>query len=208
MTKFFLVRHGITEWIEKGILHGISDIPLSEYGKKQAKLTAETFKDIKINRLYSSSLFRAMQTAEEISKVTSIEIEPIDGLREMDYGWLEGTRDYWSVIKGKTVLVVLNIVVRLIVSSFSGERFGKFKGRVVNAWEKIVAENSNGVVVVVAHSGVLRAILTHEFGGSHIFNPKFVLTTSSVTEIEHDEEGNMKLIEISRNSHLPGDIDL
>jgi len=28
MTTFLLVRHGYTEWIEKEILHGISDLPL------------------------------------------------------------------------------------------------------------------------------------------------------------------------------------
>jgi broad specificity phosphatase PhoE len=94
MTRFLLVRHGVTDWIEQELLHGISDIPLSEYGKNQAKLIAETFRGVKVDRLFSSSLSRAMQTAEEISKVTSLEIIPIEGLREMDFGWMEGKRDY------------------------------------------------------------------------------------------------------------------
>lgn len=208
MTKFLLVRHGVTDWIEKELLHGISDIPLSEYGKKQAKLTAETFKGIKVDRLYSSSLSRAMQTAEEISKVTSLEIEPVDGLREMDFGWMEGKRDYWPVVKDKRILVFVYTITRMISGFLSGDRYGKFRGRVVNAWEKIVAENPNGTVAVVAHSFVLRNILTHEFGGNPVFTPKFVLTTCSVSEVERDENGNMRLIEVSRNSHLPKEIDL
>ena len=208
MTKFLLVRHGVTDWIEKELLHGISDIPLSEYGKMQAKLTAETFKEIQVDRLYSSSLSRAMQTAEEISKVTSIEIEPVDGLREMDFGWMEGKRDYWPVVKEKKILVFVYTISRMISGFLSGDPYGKFRGRVVNAWEKIVAENPNGTVAVVAHSFVLRNILTHEFGGNPVFTPKFILTTCSVSEIERDENGNMRLIELSRNSHLPKEIDL
>lgn len=208
MTKFLLVRHGVTDWIEKELLHGISDVSLSEYGKKQAKLTAETFKEIKVDRLYSSPLSRAMQTAEEISKVTSLEIEPVDGLREMDFGWMEGKRDYWPVVKEKKILIFIYTISRMISGFLSGDRYGKFRGRVVNAWEKIVAENPNGTIAVVAHSFVLRNILTHEFGGNPVFTPKFVLTTCSVSEIERDKDGKMRLIEVSRDSHLPKEIDL
>jgi len=207
MTRFLLVRHGVTDWIEQELLHGISDISLSEFGKKQAKLTAETFEGVKVDRLYSSSLSRAMQTAEEISKVASLKIEPLDGLREMDFGWVEGKRDYWSKVKGKPILVVVYIVSRLISGFLSGERYWKFNRRVVNAWKKIVAENPSGIVIIVAHSGVLRSILTHEFGGCPIYDRKYSLATCGISKIEHDKNGNMRLVEVNRISHLSGDIN-
>jgi len=208
MTRFLLVRHGVTDWIEQELLHGISDIPLSEHGKIQAKLTAETFKDINVDRLYSSSLSRAMQTAEEISKVTSLKITPVEGLKEMDFGWMEGKRDHWHTLKGNPILVVFYIIARLISGFLSGERFGRFKHRVVNAWKKIIAENPSGTVAVVAHAGVLRNILAHEFGGCPVYNRKFIFANCSVSEIERDENENMRLIEVNRNAHLSGDIDL
>ena len=208
MTKFLLVRHGVTDWMEQELLHGISDVPLSDYGKNQAKLTAKIFTGKKVDRLYSSSLSRAMQTAEEISKVTSLKIEPVDGLKEMDFGWLEGKRDYWSMVRGKPFLVILYVLSRLISGFLSGERFGKFNLRVVNAWKKIVAENPSGTVSIVAHSGVLRNILTHEFGGCPVYNRRFRTSACSISEIKCDKNGNMRLVAVSRNSHLPGDIDL
>ncbi len=208
MTKFLLVRHGITDWIEQELLHGISDIPLSEHGNIQAKLTAETFTDIKVDRLYSSSLSRAMQTAEEISKVTSLKIEPVEGLKEMDFGWMEGKRDYWHTFKGNPILVVLYIISRLISGFLSGERFSRFKHRVVNAWKEIISENPSGTVIIVAHAGVLRNILAHEFGGCPIYGPKFSFTPCSISEIECDKNGNMRLIEVSRDAHLAGDKNL
>ena len=207
MTRFLLVRHGTTDWLEQELLHGISDIPLSKYGKNQAKLTAKTFTGIKVEHLYSSPLSRAMQTAEEISKVTSLEIEPIDGLKEMDFGWLEGKRDHWSTVRGKPILVIFYILSRLISGLLTGERFWKFNHRVINAWKKIVTENPSGTVSVVAHSGVLRNILTHEFGGCPIYNRRFPIATCSISEIKCDNNGNMRLIEVNRNSHLSGDIN-
>jgi bisphosphoglycerate-dependent phosphoglycerate mutase len=33
MTRFLLVRHGVTDWIEQELLHGISDILFSECDK-------------------------------------------------------------------------------------------------------------------------------------------------------------------------------
>jgi broad specificity phosphatase PhoE len=206
MTRFLLVRHGVTDWIEEEKLHGISDIPLSVYGKKQAKLTAQTFSEINVDRMYSSSLSRAMQTAEEIGKVASIQAEPLDGLMEMNYGWMEGTRDYWPVIKGKPILITLNTLSRLISGALAGESFSKFNRRVLESWKKIVAENPSGTIVVVAHSGVLRAILANEFGGNPVYDKKYVLTTCSISEIVGKKSGQMKLVEVSRNSHLPKDI--
>jgi len=205
MTRLLLIRHGVTDWLEQGLLHGISDIPLNMNGTIQARLTAETLIGIKVNRLYSSPLSRAMQTAEEISKVTSLNIEPVEELKEMDFGWMEGKRDYWQTFKGKPILIVFYIITRLISGFFSGEQFGRFKQRVVNSWEEIVLENPTGTVIIVAHAGVLRIILAHEFGGSPFFGPQFSLTPCGVSEIESDQDGNMRLIEVSRDAHLSGD---
>ena len=208
MTRFLLVRHGVTDWIEQELLHGISDIPLSENGKNQAKLTAETFTGIKVNRLYSSSLSRAMQTAEEISKVTSLEIEPIEGLREMDFGWMEGKRDYWPMVRGEPILIVFYLISRLISGFLSGEQFWRFNRRVVNAWKKIIAENPSGTVAVVAHAGHSLILPSSRVRFSFVYNRKFIFANCSVSEIERDENENMRLIEVNRNAHLSGDIDL
>ncbi len=40
MTFITLVRHGTTEWIEQGRLHGQLDAPLSARGRQEAELAA------------------------------------------------------------------------------------------------------------------------------------------------------------------------
>ncbi|MCD6356164.1 MAG: histidine phosphatase family protein [Anaerolineaceae bacterium] len=208
MTKFLFVRHGVTTWIEERKLHGVSDIPLSDYGKRQAKLTADILKNLKVDRLYSSPLIRAMQTAEPISEVSGVEIEKDVNLMEMDFGYLEGKRDWWPTFRGNEFLVLLYLISRLLSGRVSGERFSKFKRRIIDAWEKIADDNPSGTVVVVAHSGVLRIIFTHIFGGNPIYNKKFSFATGSISEIERDEKGEFHLIKVNRSDHLPAEIDL
>lgn len=84
----YIVRHGQTELNSRNVLQGRSDYPLNEKGEEQAREAAELLKDIHFDRVYSSPLIRAVQTAKIIAPYA----EPqIDGrLTEMDYGQYEG----------------------------------------------------------------------------------------------------------------------
>ena len=86
MTTYYLIRHGVTDWLEEGIAQGISDRPLSSFGLEQAQLTGQAFKDIKASRLFVSPMKRAVQTAQPISEVTGLTPEVVDGLRERGPG--------------------------------------------------------------------------------------------------------------------------
>jgi probable phosphoglycerate mutase len=202
MTTFLLVRHGYTEWIEKEILHGISDIPLSDFGLKQAELTAQYLKNTKINRIYSSPLLRAMQTAEMISETSGIPIIPFADLREEDYGWQEGKRDWWAYVKDRKALVPFYIVMRLTVNALTGEPIWKSRKRIANVWEKIKKENNEGTVAIIAHSGVLRMILMHEFGGSRMDTGTYPISTCSISRISVNGSGS-RILSLNEHGHLP-----
>ena len=87
----YIIRHGQTELNSRHVLQGRSDQPLNEAGMQQAREAARKLQSlgICIDRVYSSPLMRAAQTAEIVAPNT----EPvIDGrLIEMDYGPYEGT---------------------------------------------------------------------------------------------------------------------
>ena len=55
MTKFILVRHGQSKANEGGFLAGITDVPLSTLGEKQAKAVSEY-----ISKAVSSGLFKGL----------------------------------------------------------------------------------------------------------------------------------------------------
>lgn len=202
MTTFLLVRHGYTEWIEKEILHGISDLPLSEFGFKQAELTAQYLKGIRIDCIYSSPLLRAMQTAEKISKVSGTPIIPLTDLREENYGWSEGKRDWWAYVKTRKMLIPFYVTLRLTINMLTGEPFWESRKRITGVWEKIKQDHPEGTVAIVAHSGVLRTILMHEFGGTRYDVGTYPISTCGVSRISVNGSG-AKIISINEHDHLP-----
>jgi broad specificity phosphatase PhoE len=202
MTNYYLIRHGFTDWIEKEILHGISDRPLSEFGRQQAQATANYMHGKRVDRLYTSPLIRCTQTAEYLSQSLGVEPEIVENLKEENYGILEGRRDWWAVVKKHPRIIPIYGVIRTTISTLTGEPVWKFKQRVVDAWEGIKAQNLSGSVAVVGHSGVLRTILMHEF---NYCRTEVALTTSSVTQLEIDVDGKPTMIDFNHNSHLPGE---
>ena len=87
----YIVRHGQTELNRKSVLQGRSDHPLNDVGREQAKSVGDAFRDagIVFDKVYSSPLGRAVETAELIAGDAPIEVE--EALIEMDYGPYEGT---------------------------------------------------------------------------------------------------------------------
>lgn len=84
----YIIRHGRTEMNSRKALQGKSDSPLDGEGIRQAAEAAERLSGITFDRVYSSPLRRAVQTAEIIAPYAS---PVIDGrLVEMDYGPYEG----------------------------------------------------------------------------------------------------------------------
>ena len=86
----YIIRHGKTEMNAKMLMQGRSDHPLNEAGIAQAEEAAGRFAEmgIKIDKVYTSPLVRALQTAERIAPDAELVVD--DRLIEMDYGPYEG----------------------------------------------------------------------------------------------------------------------
>ena len=66
--KIYIVRHGTTIWNEKRITQGYFQNRLSIKGKEELFEVSEILKDEKIDVIYSSPLFRSIQSANIINK--------------------------------------------------------------------------------------------------------------------------------------------
>ena len=86
----YIVRHGQTEKNKANVLQGRSDVPLNEVGIRQAEDVRDRFRSlgIQFDKVYTSPLIRAVQTAKIIAEGASPMIE--GRLIEMDYGPYEG----------------------------------------------------------------------------------------------------------------------
>ena len=86
----YLIRHGETAWNEEGRCQGVTDIPLTEKGRHQARAVANTFERKPICRILTSPLQRARDTAALIAQAHTISLECYDELKEWNQGRLEG----------------------------------------------------------------------------------------------------------------------
>ena len=84
----YLIRHGRTDWNDKGLLQGKSNIPLNDDGIKSAKKLHEYFLDKNIDLCFSSPLTRTLETAEII--FPNLNIITDERIVERDLGKFEG----------------------------------------------------------------------------------------------------------------------
>ncbi len=90
MGRWFIVRHGETEWNVVGRIQGHSDIPLSRKGREQAHTVARRLAAAPLDVVYCSDLSRASETARIILGDRDIPLHATAELRERDYGVFEG----------------------------------------------------------------------------------------------------------------------
>jgi probable phosphoglycerate mutase len=86
MAQIILIRHGQTDWNVVGRYQGQADPPLNELGLEQAHLLAEELESIPLDRLISSPLKRAFQTAQVISDHLHIPLQTDPRLMEIHQG--------------------------------------------------------------------------------------------------------------------------
>jgi len=89
--KIFLIRHGQTDWNIQGRFQGREDIPLNEYGIKQAIACGNVIKDENFKAVITSPLIRAKKTAEIIAENIAVDQVIIEeGITERDFSKVSG----------------------------------------------------------------------------------------------------------------------
>ncbi|NNM42828.1 MAG: histidine phosphatase family protein [Chlamydiae bacterium] len=86
--KIYLIRHGETLWTLAGRHTGLTDIPLTENGKKQAAKLKSALQSIPFDLVLTSPLQRARETSNLVGLTKQAEV--YDDLREWNYGKYEG----------------------------------------------------------------------------------------------------------------------
>ena len=86
--RISILRHGLTEANENGVYIGKTDLPLSDAGREALEDKYDQLEYPRVQRVYSSPLERAIQSAEILFPEREIVI--VDDLREMDFGVFEG----------------------------------------------------------------------------------------------------------------------
>src|ERR1700680_3669972 len=84
----YLARHGETAWSLSGQHTGLTDIPLTPRGERNARRLGERLKGLTFPQIFSSPLQRAWRTCELAGFGAGAKVDP--DLVEWDYGIYEG----------------------------------------------------------------------------------------------------------------------
>ncbi len=163
MAKFYLVRHGETEWNKVERFRGQADIPLNETGRIQAEAIGRRLAAEPIVAVFSSPLGRASETAEAIAASKGISVEFAEGLRDMNFGEWEGLTPDEVAAKDRD-LYARWLAAPQTVSIPGGESLDDVRARVMSFVDDLTARFNNQGVALVSHRAVCRVLLCAVLG--------------------------------------------
>ena len=192
--QMILIRHGLP--IHKANEDGTpADPPLSRLGREQARLVGEWLAGEEIERIYSSPMNRARETAEPLARLLNLEIEIEPRIQEFDadsneYIPMEQLKrddpERWRAF---------------VAGGYASQTdFEMFVSTVTGGLNELVASNSGKRIVVFCHGGVINSWATHVLGMA----PKLFLDASyaSVSRFLASSSGQHSLLSLNEVAHL------
>lgn len=165
MAFLCLVRHGQSQWNAASKWTGLTDIPLSEEGKRQSEAAALRLKNFLFDYAYTSVLTRSIETLEIIKKLldqTDLPAVKNSALNERDYGDFTG-KNKWDLEKqfGKEVFHQIRRGWNYPIAH--GETLKDVYNRVIPYYESEILQKlkENKNILIVAHGNSLRALVKY-----------------------------------------------
>lgn len=155
--KIYLVRHGESEGNISNV-HQPESSPLSFEGIRQADRLADRFAGVKVDKIIASPLTRTKQTAEAIAKVTEVEIEYNDQIRELKRPSIVIGRSYKEPEVQKIWQTIEAQVGDPKYHYTDEENFYDLRSRILNFIEQLPKRTEEDVIVV-SHGYAIRMMV-------------------------------------------------
>ena len=162
--RIYLMRHGAVSYFEDGRPVRPETVPLTVAGRDQAHAAAAMLRGIELDRVLTSGLPRA----EETARIVAPDVAPESGpdLRELESGRLEEIPE--DELE-RTFLHAFKDVVPEEARFLGGETIGSLFDRVLGALDRLLADERWDTTLAVLHGGVNRAILSRALTGGRTF---------------------------------------
>jgi broad specificity phosphatase PhoE len=173
---------------------------LSQLGFEQAQATADRLASWSIDRVVSSPLKRAAETARVIAAPHGLVIEPEPALMEYDVGRVSGLTG--AQIRERHP-EVLSAYARGERPRFPGEE-GRvaFVRRITAALNQLRGQDET--IAAVVHGGVISALCAQLLGLDATRPAVFQVANCSLTEVVTDRRGQLVLVRHNDVCHLHG----
>ena len=199
-TRIIAVRHGETAWNVDTRIQGHLDIPLNDTGLWQARQLARALAGEPPSIIYASDLQRAHATGRAVADATGAPLVAEPGLRERSFGQLEGRT--FAEIEAELPEQARRWRQRdPHFAPEGGESLTALRERIQATTHRLAAQHSGGLIVLVAHGGVLD-VLYRLATGQELQAPRtWQLATTAINRLLWTPDG-LTLIGWADTLHL------
>jgi broad specificity phosphatase PhoE len=189
----YLARHGETAWSLSGQHTGLTDLPLTERGERNARRLGERLKGLNFAKVFTSPLQRALRTCELAGFGGRAEVDR--DLLEWNYGEYEGRRTEeiraerpdWQLFRDGCP------------GGESPNQVGARADRVVKRIREI-----QGNVLIFSSGHILRVLTARWLGLEPIAGKYFLLSTASLSALGYEHNLSQPVIQLWNDTNHVG----
>ena len=184
------MRHGQVAYFVDGRVLDPHEVQLTDDGRRETEVTAAALADVAVDRVITSGLTRAVETARIVAPNREPEAWP--DLRELEGGRLADLADPEAAF--------LNAFTGPLPEDakfLGGESIGSLLDRAVPALQRLAAEPGWDVALVVAHGGTIRALLSFALTGGRAFLGNFELAPASISILDVGEDWIVRAVNVT-----------
>ncbi|MEH8025162.1 histidine phosphatase family protein [Gallibacterium anatis] len=209
---FYFLRHGRTEWNEKGLLQGQGNSALTEAGVAGALAAGKALEQVPFVAAYSSCLQRTIDTARYVIGTRPIPLFQHQGLNEQFFGKWEGIQiDEIRASQAFQNLVKYPKAYDQNIEQYNqGEPFAKLAERSYKAIQDIIQVHQQGNILIVSHGHTLRLLLSllggHRWQDHRKEGVSVSLANCSISIFDYQQSAqqqSFQLVQMNGTDHLP-----
>lgn len=194
--ELILIRHALP--VRRELTEGRADPELSEVGRTQSRYLGEYLASEHLDAVYTSSMRRAVETAQPVVADRDIELRIEPDVAEYD----KDSPEYVPVEELKASNDPRWQAIREGRWEDGAEDHATFRARVIGGIERIVANHPGQRVAVVCHGGVINAYLVSVLGLPSEIPGFFYPNYTSIHRVAAASSGQRSLVTINETSHL------
>ena len=190
--RIYLMRHGHVDYLDRGVVASgdIHAVPLTPRGRSQAEAAGRAFQHVPFDRAACSGLPRTRQTAEIVLSFqkSAPPLEIIPDLVEIQGGKIR------PVSSRDELIARMNATFRNAgkpgaTNHEGGEVFASAQSRAVKAIETLLAEPGWQQMLIAAHEGINRLVLSWASGAGLHAMGAFEQDTGCINVLDFDMDG-------------------
>jgi probable phosphoglycerate mutase len=187
----YIARHGETAWTITGQHTGLTDLPLTPQGERNAQALGERLKGMTFAKVFTSPLQRARKTCALAGFGSVAEVE--SGLVEWDYGEYEGLRSAEIHVKRPDWQLFRD-------GAPGGESPCQVMVRADNVWNRV--RGCRGNVLLFTSGHFIRVLAARWIGlEPSVHSMSFLLSTASLSAVGYDLDLSRPVIRLWNDTH-------